>query len=870
MPSIAAFLPIFTLTTNNMKQFLKALAAVLGVFIGTATIALAASYAVGVGGTGNTSLTAHSVLVGNGSSPITTAAPGTSGYVLTSNGASSDPTFKVLPVPSLSATYPIQYSSGVISTAFSTTTANTYSGLQTIPSNKLTLTGLSDGCAQIASGQFTSTGSSCGSGSGGITSVDMTVPTGLTVSGNPITTSGTLAVALQTGYNIPKTASTTDWNTAYLNRITSATSPLSISSNAISIANAAADGSTKGAASFTANDFDASSGNISLDYTNGQKATGSVPGFLSSADWSTFNGKQSALTFSTGLTNTAGTITVNPSQNITTLSNLTGNGFVKTSGGTGALSIDTNTYLTSAVQSLVLPQGSFTGNLTIATSTNTTNGITSSIRAVGSGSTITLSSDQSGTLTVAGGGTGAATFTAGNLLYGAGTGALQSVATSTRTYSAEFSNTGTLGTQVGGTNSVVSLATNGIALSKLAQVGANIILGNNTGATGNVVAFATSTLGIALSDTTGTLAVNRGGSGAATLTGLLVGNGTSAFTGIAGNTCTNQFLRGFTSSGGTCATVANADLANSTISGVALGGSLGALTATNGSLTFSGSYDGSTARTVGLNLANPNIFTALQQFNGNASTTMLSAGSAYFGTTATTTISSIGSITMPASSILTLGTTTAGTLKTTSSGVVYADTASSGGGLQGGFAESTTTGASAWLVPTGVTKVRITAIGAGGGSDFGGGGAGGVCRKYYTSTPGAYIIFSVGVGGTAGTSGAAGHVGNNTTVGTAGAICTANGGSGGIGNTSGVVSGGSASNGDINLTGGDGKTWSQGTTIRGGDGGDTPLGYGTGGGGVPASSGAHAGVGYGSGAGGMNGGNTGGASGGDGHVFFEY
>lgn len=57
------------------------------------------------------------------------------------------------------------------------------------------------------------------------------------------------------------------------------------------IANAAADGSTKGAASFTANDFDATTGNISLDYTNGQAASASNKGFLTSADWATFNGK---------------------------------------------------------------------------------------------------------------------------------------------------------------------------------------------------------------------------------------------------------------------------------------------------------------------------------------------------------------------------------------------------------------------------------------------------------------------------------------------------------------------------------------------------------------------------------------------------
>ncbi len=70
----------------------------------------------------------------------------------------------------------------------------------------------------------------------------------------------------------------------------------------IAINNAVADGSTKGVASFTAADFDASSGNISLDYTNGQKSTSSVPGFLSSTDWTTFNNKQSAGNYITTLT----------------------------------------------------------------------------------------------------------------------------------------------------------------------------------------------------------------------------------------------------------------------------------------------------------------------------------------------------------------------------------------------------------------------------------------------------------------------------------------------------------------------------------------------------------------------------------------
>lgn len=50
---------------------------------------------------------------------------------------------------------------------------------------------------------------------GGVTSVGMTTPLGLTVSGSPITSSGTLVVSLTAGYSIPTTASQTNWDTAF-------------------------------------------------------------------------------------------------------------------------------------------------------------------------------------------------------------------------------------------------------------------------------------------------------------------------------------------------------------------------------------------------------------------------------------------------------------------------------------------------------------------------------------------------------------------------------------------------------------------------------------------------------------------------------
>lgn len=54
-----------------------------------------------------------------------------------------------------------------------------------------------------------------GGGSGTVTSVDFSTPTGLTISGNPITTAGTLALSLTAGYNIPLTSSTTKWDNLY-------------------------------------------------------------------------------------------------------------------------------------------------------------------------------------------------------------------------------------------------------------------------------------------------------------------------------------------------------------------------------------------------------------------------------------------------------------------------------------------------------------------------------------------------------------------------------------------------------------------------------------------------------------------------------
>ena len=90
------------------------------------------------------------------------------------------------------------------------------------------------------------------------------------------------------------------------------------------------------------------------------------------------------------------------------------------------------------------------------------------------------------------------------------------------------------------------------------------------------------------------------------LTSALVLTGsTGIFAEYAGTSCTNQFVRSISALGvATCATVSSSDV------------SLANLTATDSTLTFSGTYNGATARTIGLNLANANVWTASTTFSG--------------------------------------------------------------------------------------------------------------------------------------------------------------------------------------------------------------------------------------------------------------
>ena len=56
-------------------------------------------------------------------------------------------------------------------------------------------------------------------GGGSVTSVALSAPTGFSVTGSPITGSGTLALAFASGYSLPTTASQGNWDAAYTDRL---------------------------------------------------------------------------------------------------------------------------------------------------------------------------------------------------------------------------------------------------------------------------------------------------------------------------------------------------------------------------------------------------------------------------------------------------------------------------------------------------------------------------------------------------------------------------------------------------------------------------------------------------------------------------
>lgn len=180
-------------------------------------------------------------------------------------------------LPSVSGSGVAKVVNGVFQSPASTIVNADVSATAAIDQSKLNLTnaaadGATKGISAFAASDFDATA--------GVVSIDYT--------------NGQAASASVKGFLT--SADWTTFNSKGVGTVTSVTGTSPIASSggatpAISIVDAAADGTTKGAAAFTASDFNATSGVVSIDYTNGQAASGSTKGFLTSTDWTTFNNK---------------------------------------------------------------------------------------------------------------------------------------------------------------------------------------------------------------------------------------------------------------------------------------------------------------------------------------------------------------------------------------------------------------------------------------------------------------------------------------------------------------------------------------------------------------------------------------------------
>lgn len=141
---------------------------------------------------------------------------------------------------------------------------------------------------------------------------------------------------------------------------------------------------------------------------------------------------------------------------------------------------------------------------------------------------------------------------------------------------------------------------------------------------------------------------------------------------------------------------------------------------------------------------------------------------------------------------------------------------------------------SSFVIPAGVTQIRIRLVGGGGGASGNssaqpsgaGGGGGGYSEGLFNVTPGSSFAITIGAGGTGGSASGSGGTGGTSSF---GALCSATGGQPGQYATGAVSGGGggSASGGQINLAGGSGGDgWFAPAGVLPGYGGSTILGNG--------------------------------------------
>jgi len=345
-----------------------------------------------------------------------------------------------------------------------------------------------------------------------------------------------------------------------------------------------------------------------------QVATSSTNGYLASADWSTFNSKQSALTFSTGLTNTSGTITSNLSTGVsggqTAIGGtLSGNSLTlsSTSNSTKGqiISDSQHTWTTGlgAINQIAGPTDqplaiissaptvaatSTAGNALNITSSNATAGNVTAGAAAGAA--INITTGNAAQLTSGNAAGGALTLVTGTGIGTTGTGAVSVTSGASSTTTSGSATFGSGSATTGGTGAVT--ISSGTVSGNGAGSGAiNITSGNTAGNTlpgtvaiksGNATDTISSTAGGQITITTG-----NGASNSLSTAGSTAGKaGDLTLTGSNGGIESgNGSLVTLTGGGGANAGITSGNGGNATGAGTSstiVGGAAGAVTITSG------------------------------------------------------------------------------------------------------------------------------------------------------------------------------------------------------------------------------------------------------------------------------------------------
>jgi len=340
------------------------------------------------------------------------------------------------------------------------------------------------------------------------------------------------------------------------------------------------------------------SGSLTLGGTlSGVSLTTQVSGILPVANGGTNANSASGARTSLGATTVGG--------NMFTLTNPSAVTFPRFNADNTVSALDAATFRSA----IGAGTSSTTGTVTSVAGTGTVNGLTLTGTVTASGSLtlggtlsgVSLTSAVTGTLPIGNGGTGiTSTPTNGQLLIGNGTGYTAATITAGSGVSVTNSAGGITIAATGGTGKVTSVGgtgtVNGLTLTGTVTSSGSLTLGGTlTGV--NLTSAVTGTLPIANGGTgststtycslstnvTGTLPVANGGTGATTLTGVLKGNGTSAFTAATAGT-------DYVAPGGALGTPSSGTLTNCTFPTLNQNttGSAASLATTNFSIVESG------------------------------------------------------------------------------------------------------------------------------------------------------------------------------------------------------------------------------------------------------------------------------------------